>query len=128
MQVRYNPQVAQFFIVIGGLNLLFGIITSLTGRFNAGVITGLLFVVMGVMLRDRLYFSIDRQQVTLAAMIGPIKRTLPIASPADVKLEDNKLYVKKQDKWQNIGVAKWLSHKDDWYNLEVFVQQLTTVT
>lgn len=127
MQVRYNPKYAMFLIVLALINFgLAGILTLMRGSFQFGMVLGLMLAVLGYLMLQRPYFTIDPQQVMIPAMIGPIKRTFEFASPTDIKIEKNALFVNRNGNWRNIGVRRWLAHKDDWYNLEAYVQRMNS--
>src|SRR5690625_1269998 len=88
MNIRYDQRMAIAFVVIGPLLLLSSLATSQMISVAAGAVLTLLGILMLVnpMLR------IEPTEVQLRSPIGATVRRFAVSSPADLRLEGNKLH------------------------------------
>ncbi len=118
MSVGYNRIVAITLIVLGGLDALLGLWLSLLGSFSYSLIIGIVILWLGVLYLRRPYFVVEKNQVVMPALLGPRQRTYFFKTPADLKLEDNKLFVRADSQWKRVPVYRWMSDPTGWKVLD----------
>ena len=57
----------------------------------------------------------------MPALIGPLKRTYPIARPEDVVVRGHKVYVRMGGVEKKVGITRWLADTEQW---DRFVERL----
>ena len=120
MTVRYNPLVAIVMAILCGINLVMGVwLLLLTRSFNISIFLGIILLVVVVGYWTRPYFHVEAKQVVLPGLYGPVKRTFPYQS---LRIEDSRLLAVYNGIPQRVPVRRWLSHKDDWAQLEQMVK------
>lgn len=116
MIVRYNRMVAGLMALFCGVNLVLGVwLVLLTRNFNVSLVIGVILIIITVGYWTRPYFHIEAKQVVLPALYGPVKRTFPYQS---LRIEEGRLLAVSNGIPQRLPIRRWLSHNDDWAQLE----------
>jgi hypothetical protein len=118
MIVRYNRPLAIILLIIGLLAAAALLLQLMLGGLNPLNLGSLLTLFVAYMMLTQPYFTVEDSQIVIHALIGATKRTYHYNSDADVKMEGNSLFVRKDALWQRTMVARWLVNGDDWAALE----------
>lgn len=112
MTIRYNRVLAYAFMVLGGWLLLLR-------SFNTSLVIGFVLLLLAALYLTRpSYFTIEKNQVVVSAMVGPVKRTFFFRTAEDVKVEGGRLFVRDGERWKRVPVYRWMSDAADWKAME----------
>ncbi len=114
MTITYNKVLAYAFIMLGAINVAFGGWLLLLRNFNYSLIIGFILLLLAALYLTRPYFTLETSQVTVSAMVGPVKRTFFFRSPEDLKIEGSRLSVRDGERWKRVPVYRWMSDAADW--------------
>ena len=110
--------VAYAFIVLGALNVALGGWLTLLQRFSFSLVIGFILLALAALYLTRPYFIVEKNQIAVAALIGPLTRTYFFQSPDDVKVDGSNLYVRDATLWKRVPVRRFMSNPADWKALE----------
>ena len=125
-KARHNPWVGITLLIIGVINLLLIIwIMLLTGKFNTGIITGLVCAIAGFLYLTSPYFSIAPNRLTVYSLIGSTVKRYPFASLSSITISGSKIVIASADTQQpeTAKIAKWLTHPKDWETVKSMAGQ-----
>lgn len=104
--VRYNKAIGWVFLALGlvvlALNLF---VILLTGRFSAGIISGLILPFVALAYLTRPYFTVYGDRVVFHALIGPVKKTRMFK---DVRIDGEKVWIEGR------RVSGMFADRTDW--------------
>jgi hypothetical protein len=118
MNIRYNRAIAIVLLAFGIIDAVALLVLLLLGSLSPLQVGGLITLYFAYLMLTRSYFMVEDNQIVLYALAGPAQRTYPITSSADVKIEGNSIFVRKDNGWQRVTVARWLVNREDWAALE----------
>jgi hypothetical protein len=118
MKIRYKQFWGIVLIALGAINAIFVVMLLTTGRFSITAITAAIVILVGVGFLTQSYLTVTENQIILHALLGPLKRVYPYKSNEDVKIERHALFVRKENGWEKVPLARYLVNNDDWAALE----------
>ncbi len=118
MTIRYNRVLAYAFMVLGAINVALGGWLLLLRSFNTSLVIGFVLLLLAALYLTRPYFTIEKNQVVVSAMVGPVKRTFFFRTAEDVKVEGGRLFVRDGERWKRVPVYRWMSDAADWKAME----------
>jgi hypothetical protein len=111
MKIRYRTGLGVFILVCGAFCVF---TTFLTGP-SVSTFTGALMLAIGIGYLVRPLAELTETELTVFALIGPVKKQFPVAQ---LRLVDGRLY--NGDK--KVRLAAWVINTDDWKALVEKVQ------
>ena len=118
MKIGYNKIVAFVFIALGAVNVVLGGWLLLLGRFGLSIVIGALLLGLAALYLTRPYFTVEKNQIAVSALLGPLTRTYYFGTPGDVKIEGGRLFVRDDTRWKRVPVQRWMSDPADWNVME----------
>lgn len=112
MEIHYNKKLGILFAIVGGLLL----IIELT-RINFSIpnlFAAVLGLILGISLLKKVYFIVEEKRIVVSALLGPAKKIYEFNSIDDVIVENNKIYIKKNNEREKTKICKFLADKDEW--------------
>jgi hypothetical protein len=118
MTVGYNKIVAIALLILAVINAILGVWLLLLGSLSSSLIIAVLvgFLAYGYLTRP--YVVVEKNQIVLPALIGPVQRTFLFRTPDDVKMEGDKLFVRDGDAWKRVRIYRWVSDPEGWTALK----------
>jgi hypothetical protein len=110
MKIRYSSTVGVVLVLLGALNTG---LSLAAGTSSPALITGPIVFLGGILFFTRTYFRILDDRIEVPALLGPLKRTLPFARPADVTIEGGALYVVTEGRKKKVA-SRWMANAADW--------------
>lgn len=118
MKIGYNKLLTFLFMGGGAINVVLGGWLLLLGRFGFSIVIGILLLGLAALYLTRPYFTIEKNQIAVGALVGPLTRTYFFTVPEDVKVDGGKLYVRDDTRWKRVPVQRWMSDPADWNAME----------
>jgi hypothetical protein len=113
MKVRYRVGWGVVFLVIGGIELILGVLAL--GEVQ--LVLGVVFIVFGVLSMTRPYFEWDSATKTIAvkALVGPWARRFGGAEGGRLEPEaDRIVWVRADGSRKKIPVRRFYANRDEW--------------
>ena len=110
LMLHYNKLYGIIMLTCG---VIVGILSLLT-RDYLNLFWVLIMFVLGVSVLSRTYVTVEPNNITVYALLGPQKRPFPYTSPGQIKIENGSLFVDGK----RLPVARWLVDASDWTLLE----------
>jgi hypothetical protein len=112
MKVRYSPVVGVVFVVLGAVCTFLGLWLLALGEFSPAVFVGLFPLLIGILYLVRPYFLVEAGQVTVPAVIGPVRRRFPYER---LEFDGAKVVAVRADGTRKkVPVVRWMAHSGDW--------------
>jgi hypothetical protein len=120
MRVGYSRKFVAFNLAIGLGFVLLALATPHSTAFlmyvQLGVGACTLLITPFTLVRP--LFEVGDNQITLFALIGPVKRKFPFSDKREVRVEGDRIYVGSR----RLPVKRWVCNRTDW---DRFVASLT---
>lgn len=122
MTVHYSRIIAALFAVLCGVSLVLAVALLLLGAEGSILlplgVTAVVTLVPTITLWNKVYFHVGEEEVRLNALIGPASTSYPMDAPGAVRLNDDRLEVRRDSEWQRVRVFRFMSRTEDWQELE----------
>lgn len=117
MRVRYN-KVFGILLTTCGLFLFFSFffLQNWTSLFTASI-----QLLMGILFLTRPYFILEQDGILLKALVGPLKKEIPLQPNSPLILKGSTFFVGQEGARRKLSLARWLASRADW---ERFIQEV----
>jgi len=103
MKIRYNTGLAVFILICG----TFVLATSLLTGPGISTVTGSFALLVGIGYLVRPLAELTDTELTVFALIGPVKRQYPAAQ---LRLKDGRIYAGEK----KVSLPAWTVKREDW--------------
>lgn len=117
IQVRYKRSLGITLVLASVAVMLDSFVVGIQGEFPFSLLSGLITLFGGVLFLKNKYFTISKHDIVLYTLVGKIDRTYSLKFHKNVKIENNRLYVKEKGNFEKVPVYKWLIDERDWETL-----------
>ena len=122
MRIGYKKAWGVVLVVMAGVLMLLLVFSGAIARMDMSLfgpgLAAVASLITGIGYLTRTYFEVGADRVTLSALIGPLRREYPFSSPAELRIENGKLFVRGK----KVAISRGQADAADW---EKFAQSLT---
>ncbi len=124
MKMRYKKSVGIFAILLGALEVGVYLWIGIGSSFIILLIPGFIAILLGVLLLQRTFFTVNDDSLVFHALLGPTQRKYKFSSLKELGIENNILFITKNRKRQQI-ISGWWVENSDW---QAFLQKIKSAS